>query len=186
MKNPKTPIKFLTDKDIRQVIEALPDDRRGIRDRALMEVLFSTGLRISECLALDKKPFKFAVGDTFELTIVGKGGFQRTIYFSPPALEAVRKYLSLRQDDDPRLFTIGVRNVQKMVKSRAKDAGLDKFISPHVFRHSLATDLLRKGVDIRVVAGFLGHRGLSNVMRYTWVTSPQLMSIHKKLYGNKK
>ena len=183
MRTNKSQIKFLTDKDIEQIVNAIPHDRRGWRDRALFEVLFSTGLRISEALALPRRPFdKAPENETLELAITGKGGFQRTIYISPVAMVTVKKYLAYRTDDGDKLFNIGVRMAQLMVKARAKAAGMDKFISPHVMRHSLATDLLRKGVDIRYVATFLGHRNIANTQRYTWVVNSDLEKIHKKLY----
>ena len=183
MKTPKRQISFLEKKEVDQIVAAIkPEGSRNLRDRALIEVLFSTGLRISECLALPDAPFIKDEKKTMELSICGKGGWQRTIYFSPKALQAIRAYLAIRNDSDMLLFPITSRAAQMMVKKRAKAAGIEKRVSPHVFRHSLATDLLKQGVDIRFVSEFLGHRSLNNTMIYTHIVNSQLKDIHKKLY----
>lgn len=179
-------IKFLERKEVETLISAIkPEGTRNLRDRALLEVLFSTGLRISEALALQWTDFEEQAGKTtMELPIIGKGGWQRVVFFSPRALKAVDQYIKSRTDllDEQLLFPEKVRGVQYMVQKRAREAGIEKFVSPHVFRHSMATDLLRKGVDIRFVGEFLGHRSLNNTMIYTHVVNEQLKSIHKKLY----
>lgn len=183
MKTPKRQISFLEANEVRQIIESIkPKEPRDLRDRALIEVLFSTGLRISEALALPDAPFMKNDKKTLELIITGKGGWQRVVYFSPKALQAVRDYMTVKEDSDMLLFPITVRTAQVMVKKRAKTAGIEKRVSPHVFRHSLATDLLRRGVDIAFVSKFLGHRSLNNTMIYAHIVSPQLLEIHKKLY----
>lgn len=183
MKTPKRQISFLEAKEVRQIIDKIkPEGSRNLRDRALIEVLFSTGLRIAECLALPDAPFMKDEKKTMELIITGKGGWQRVIYFSPKALQAVRDYLAVREDSDILLFPITIRAAQLMVKKRAKVAGIEKRVSPHVFRHSLATDLLKRGVDIAFVSKFLGHRNLNNTMIYAHICAPQLLEIHKKLY----
>lgn len=183
MKTPKRQISFLEAKEIDRIIKAIPlEGELNLRDRALLEVLFSTGLRISEALALPDAPFIKDEKKTLELSISGKGGWQRTIYFSPRAIKAVKEHLAARTDNNILLFPIGSRMAQIMVKKRAAAAGITKRVSPHVFRHSLATDLLRKGVDIAFVSRFLGHRSLNNTMIYAHIVSPQLLEIHKKLY----
>lgn len=170
----------------KKIITAIkPEGSRNLRDKALLEVLFSTGMRISEALALTWVEFENYSGEgTMELPIVGKGGWQRVIYFSPDALRAVRAYLEVRNDllDEQLLFPITPRCAQKMVIERARTAGITKRVTPHVFRHSLATDLLRRGVDISFVSKFLGHRSLNNTMIYAHIVAPQLLEIHKKLY----
>lgn len=182
MNTQKRQIKFLERSEVRQIIEAIPKEGiRNLRDRALLEALFSTGLRISEALALRVDQLKENTG-TQEITIVGKGGWQRTVYIAPIAMSAIRAYLTARPENDPLLFLFGVRQAQLMVRARARLAGLEKRVTPHMFRHSLATDLLRKGVDIRFVSEFLGHRSINNTMIYTHVVNEQLKSIHKKLY----
>ena len=205
MQTPRRNIKFLTREEVTKIIDTCGESARERRDRALLEVLFSTGLRISEALALERAVFEpWRQGETIklktyqrelvlptkeiktvELSVVGKGGWQRVVYFSPQAIRAVGLYLEKRRGKKigDKLFPITARAAQLMVKRRAKMANIDKFVSPHVFRHSLATDLLRQGVDIRFVSEFLGHRSLNNTMIYTHVVSSQLRKIHEKLYA---
>ena len=190
MKTPKRQISFLERKEVEKIISAIkPEGSRNLRDRALIEVLFSTGMRISEALALKRE--LFAIADdriaispkiTKELSIIGKGGWQRCIFFSPQAIKAIRCWLNVRVDNEPRLFPITPRGAQKIVIERAKAAGITKRVTPHVFRHSLATDLLKRGVDIAFVSKFLGHRSLNTTMIYAHIVSPQLKQIHEKLY----
>ena len=200
MNKQRRTISFLTPAEIRKIIDTCEDDSRGRRDRAIMEVLFSTGLRISEALRLNRERFLIASTHdksekaTYEETIIGKGGWQRTVYVSPEALKAVKDYLlknvyTIKEgenwkssSDNPLLFTITDRAINKILKKRAIRAGIEKRVSPHVFRHSLATDLLNKGVDIRVVQEFLGHRSITSTQIYTHVASSQLRTIHEKLY----
>lgn len=187
MKTPKRQISFLEAKEVRQIIDAIkPEGSRNLRDRALITVLFSTGLRISEALALEWTDFEEQAGkQTMELPIIGKGGWQRVIFFSPAALKAVSEYVKMRNDilDEQRLFPITPRCAQKMVIERAKEAGITKRVTPHVFRHSLATDLLKRGVDIAFVSKFLGHRSIQNTMIYTHIIDNDLRRIHQKLYN---
>jgi len=182
----KRQIRFLEPSEIEAMIAKIRRrGERNLRDRALLAVLFSTGLRVSEALALPSKEFdpKAGVPETKELSIVGKGGWQRTIYFSPTALIAIFEYQCVRDDkQEPLLFPITPRCVQKMIKRVAVKAGITKFVSPHVMRHSYATDLLNKGVDIRFVQEFLGHRSISNTMIYAHVANSRLKKIHIDLY----
>ena len=187
MKTKQRQIKFLERKEVERLISAIGQKAaHDLRDRALLEVLFSTGMRISESLALsadEMMPLLNEAG-TSEFPIIGKGGFQRVIYFSPRAKDALRAWVLVRQEHaGDSLFDITPRWAQKMIQKRADDAGLDKKVTPHMLRHSLATDLLRKGVDIAFVSKFLGHRSIANTMIYAHIVSPQLKSIHEKLYG---
>lgn len=189
MKTSKRNIKFLTGAEVRQLINSIPVDDlagKGFRDRALLEVLFSTGLRISEALALKRVDLDKNPTETLELDIIGKGGWQRTIYVSPVALHAVLTYFEDRWDKSEMAFPMGVRAVQIMIKRRAKQAGIDKFISPHVMRHSFATNLLNKGVNIYYVQEFMGHRALSSTSCYLHVINSTLKKIHKDLYETKE
>ena len=180
----KRHIKFLREEEIRQIIDAIPvDGLKNRRDRAILEVLFSTGLRINELLQLKKNQIlKGDLKNTLELSICGKGDWTRTIYLSVTALQSVARYFAGRSDDDERAFPTTARSVQRMVKVRAKEAGIDKFISPHVFRHSFGTYILNKTGNIRLCQELLGHRSISSTEIYTHITSPQLMSAHKKLF----
>lgn len=179
MITPKRQIKFLERSEVRKIIDKIPDDGRGRRDRALLETLFSTGLRISEALALKVQQLKENTG-TQELTIIGKGGWQRVIYISPVAMKAIRNYLSKRPENSEKLFLIGVRGSQMMVIKRAKAAGIEKHCTPHIFRHSLATHLLRRGANLRIVQDILGHRSISSTEIYTHCTNKDLKEAHQK------
>lgn len=198
MRQPKRNIRFLTKQEIRKIVDTIPltkrnattgysyPNRLGLRDRALLEVLFSTGLRISECLRLPRDIFhaviEIGTDTTFEHNIIGKMGYQRVVFFSPVALQALQDYLKHREDPWTPLFCLTARQCQRMVKQRAVEAGITKFVSPHIFRHSLATHLLSRGADLRYVQEFLGHRSITSTQVYTHVTAPQLKQIHKDLY----
>ena len=182
--NNKRNIQFLSAKEVRQIIDAIPlDGLRNRRDRAILEVLFSTGLRISELLSLKRSDLlKGSPRETLELSIIGKMQWQRTIYISPVALQATLRYFAGRNDDNDLCFPIGIRQVQNMVKTRARKAGLDKIISPHGYRHSFAVNLLKQGVNIFYVKEYLGHRSLSSTQQYLHVSNSDLKKIHEKLY----
>lgn len=167
----------------------------GLRDRALLETLFSTGLRVAELAALNAKQLGSGLNKAdFELSIVGKGGHPRVIYFSERALHWLKKYLKSRTDDDTALFInfkgpkkdsrrISVRGVELIVEKYSKMAGIPFLATPHTLRHSFATDLLSKGVDLRFIQEFLGHRNIATTQIYTHVTSKRLREIHKKFHG---
>lgn len=173
----------------------------GLRDRAILETLFSTGLRVAELTALNREQFKIT-GSTkdLEIVIVGKGNKVRTIYFSERAVCHIKKYLDQRNDIDNALFINYKRGVEKsgasrrlttksiedIVKKYVKIAGLPIITTPHTIRHSFATDLLAQGVDLRLVQEFLGHRNIATTQIYTHVTNKQLQDVHKKLHGGKK
>ena len=184
MIDPKNEIKFLSEDEVRHIINKIGGYKtmRRLRDRALLEVLYSTGLRISECLALPVEPFEVADGSqTMELAICGKGGYQRAVYISPQAQEVVKLYLKKRKSDSELLFPITVRGAQYIIKRRAHDAGFEG-IHPHMIRHSFATNLLEKGVDIFYLKEFMGHKALSSTQKYLHVRNGALKEIHNKLY----
>lgn len=168
----KTRIKFLDRDDITKMIGAAQNPL----EQALMETLFSTGLRVTECVSLPRAGIDGA--ETKELSIVGKGGWQRVVFFSPPALEAITDYAAQRTDSDPRLFPISKRTAERVVARAAAHVGLKA--TPHTFRHSLATHLLKQGANIRIVQEMLGHRSLSSTMVYTGVANKDLLEAHKK------
>ena len=181
MKTPKRQISFLEKKEVEKIINTIPTKGlRNLRDRALIEVLFSTGLRISEALALSEEPFIQNANKTLELSITGKGGWQRTIYFSPRSLAAVGAYLAVRKDTGTELFPVGVRATQLMIKRRARAAGIEKRVSPHTMRHSFAVHLLQKGASVFYVQQFLGHRNLATTSIYLHSTNAELKELHKK------
>lgn len=169
MKRHKTQIKFLERDEVTSVI----GHSRTPMERALMETLFSTGLRVSECVNLPRLNQA-----TEEISIIGKGGWQRVVFFSPDAMSAIANYIPSRTDSDPRMFPITKRTAERIVARAAASAGLNA--TPHTFRHSLATHLLKKGANIRIVQEILGHRALSSTMVYTGVANKDLLEAHKK------
>lgn len=186
MNTSKRTIHFLSLREVNTLIGSITrSTMRARRDRALIATLFSTGLRISECLKLQRKAIdETKTFSTLECAIQGKGNYQRAIYFSPQALIYIKEYLLVRKDNDPRLFPLGSRAAQYMIQRRARKAGFSgKRITPHVLRHSFATDLLSKGVNLRLIQEFLGHRSITSTEIYTNVTNSQLRELHEKLYA---
>ncbi len=197
-------VRFLSIEQLNRLFE-VPDikTKSGLRDRAILEVLFSTGMRISELIALNREQIEPTLKrkvTELELGIVGKGGKARTVYFSPRALEWLKKYLDGRlgiNDQDKALFInyrkrsgsparLTPRSVEKNIKQFAILAGLPANTTPHVLRHSFATDLLNKGVDIRILQEFLGHRSITATQIYAHVTSKKLREVHHKFHGGEE
>jgi len=167
----------------------------GLRDRAILETLFSTGLRVAELCSLTRDQIKIDNNTkVLEVSIIGKGGHPRTVFISPRAIVWLKKYLITRQDKQKALFIgykgqkpgncLTTRSIERLVKKYVIMAGLPITTTPHTLRHSFATDLLIKGVDLRVVQEFLGHRNISTTQIYTHVTRPHLKEIHQKYHGN--
>lgn len=189
-------IKFLTIDQLKKFLEG-PDTTAlsGMRDRAVLETLFSTGLRVAELIALNIKQLQGGLQkEDFELSVMGKGGSPRIVYFSTRALHAIKKYLQSRKDDDEALFIsfkgpkrdskrISVRGVELIVEKYSKLSGIPFLATPHTLRHSFATDLLNNGVDLRMVQEFLGHKNIATTQIYTHVTSRKLREIHRKFHG---
>ncbi|KKW34748.1 MAG: Site-specific recombinase XerD [Candidatus Giovannonibacteria bacterium GW2011_GWA2_53_7] len=178
----------------------MPDikSEAGLRDRAILELFFSSGMRISELVALDADQLSFLSDKnperTFELSIVGKGQHVRTIFISPRAAGWLRQYLSQRSDVSKPLFVntrsrdlerrrLSVRYIQKMISKCAVLAGLSKKVTPHTLRHTYATDLLAHGADLRSVQELLGHKNVSTTQIYTHVTNKRLRDIHEKFHS---
>lgn len=194
------PVKFLDLDQLNKLFSA-PDisTEQGVRDRAILETFFSTGMRIAELTSLNRDQIKLspAVKD-LEISIVGKGGRVRTIYFSEEAARWLKKYLEIRdnkkeKDEEKALFInyrgVGVskrltsRAIEKSIKRYTIRAGLPITTTPHVLRHSFATDLLYNGVDLRMVQEFLGHKSILATQIYTHVTNKRLRDIHRKFHG---
>jgi site-specific recombinase XerD len=175
---------------------------KDLRDKAILELLFSTGLRVSELCSLTND-FDFKRD---EMSIRGKGGKVRVVFISDEAKTAVKKYLDARKDMNDALFvqtpthkvsgeptkSVGFekegnpltrRSIERIVKQHAIKAGITKKVTPHVIRHSFATDLLNNGADIRSVQVMLGHSNISTTQIYTHVTDKQLREIHKKFHN---
>lgn len=175
------------------------NELKDLRDKSILELLFSTGLRVSELCSL-KRDINLR---SDELSIRGKGGKVRVVFISDTARNVLQKYLSARKDMDDALFikigknvsktmskkgeTLGVtkRTIERIVKEYAIKAGISKKVTPHVIRHCFATDLLQNGADIRSVQTMLGHSNISTTQIYTHVTDKQLLEVHKKFHDKK-
>ncbi len=168
----------------------------GMRDRAILELLFSTGLRISELCALSIDDVDLTRD---EFSVRGKGDKVRVVFLSGEAKDALKAYLKARTDMDDALFVqygknaknakelrLSVRAVQRMMKQRAVEAGITRKVTPHVIRHSFATDLLQNGADLRSVQALLGHANIGTTQVYTHVTDKHLQEVHKKFHGKRK
>lgn len=168
---------------------------KALRDKALLEMLFSTGLRVSELCALSRY-HDFKRG---EITVRGKGGKLRVVFLSPSTIQAIQKYLDKRGDADEALFVsfskaknpkvlgrIIPRTVQRLVQHYAKKAGILGKVTPHQLRHQFATDLLMNGADLRSVQELLGHANISTTQIYTHLTNKGLKEIHKTFHGRRR
>lgn len=169
----------------------------GLRDKAILEVLFSTGLRVSELCSLNMDSVNLETG---EFSVVGKGRKVRTVYLSPSAIHWLKQYLATRKDNFVPLFIrysgkkmdkddvtgeslrLTPRSVERMVKNYVSRAGIAVDATPHTLRHTFATGLLREGADLRSVQELLGHSNVSTTQIYTHVTNRQLKDVHRKFH----
>lgn len=167
-----------------------------LRDKALLELLFSTGMRVSEIVSLDRDDIDLSKD---EFPVRGKGEKVRVVFLSPGAKQAVRRYLRARTDTDEALFVsfgpraqhadsrrLSARSVERIVKHYAVEAGITKRVTPHIIRHSFATDLLENGADLRSVQALLGHEHIATTQIYTHVTDKHLREIHKSFHGKRR
>ena len=168
---------------------------RELRDRALMELLFSTGLRVSELCGLSRDLDL----SRDEFSVRGKGEKVRVVFLSAEAKQAIKAYLDKRADIDSALFVqmgknakntkdlrLTPRSVERMIKQYAIKAGITRKVTPHVMRHSFATDLLENGADLRSVQALLGHANITTTQVYTHVTDKHLREIHKTFHGKRR
>lgn len=193
-------ISFLEVHDIENMLK-VPDTATttGLRDRTIMELFFSSGMRISELTELNIDQMSMLKDEnesrTYELSIVGKGKHIRTIFISPRASGWLRKYIKTRHDVHKPLFInyrsrtdakrLTPRSVQSMISRAAMLAGVSKRVTPHTLRHTYATDLLNHGADLRSVQELLGHKNVATTQIYTHVTNKRLRDIHEKFHGGK-
>ena len=170
----------------------------GLRDKVILEVLFSTGLRVSELVSLNRNQLNF---ETREIGVIGKGRKPRVVFLSVEASSWLQRYLTQREDeyvpvfiryggrkpkpDDTtgESFRLTSRSVQRIVAEYVQKAKLPIKITPHGLRHSFATDLLTAGADLRAIQEMLGHKNVSTTQIYTHVTNPQLKRIHEEFHG---
>ncbi|MDO8504239.1 MAG: tyrosine-type recombinase/integrase [Candidatus Liptonbacteria bacterium] len=166
---------------------------RNLRDWAILETLFSTGLRVSELCSLDR----YLDLERGEFSVRGKGEKIRVVFLSDGARRAIKAYLGKREDADPALFLsltksggvlgrIIPRAIQRLIETRAKQAGIGKHVHPHELRHSFATDLLLNGADIRAVQEMLGHANIATTQIYTHLTNKELREVHKSFHGRRR
>ncbi len=159
------------------------DSEKTLRDKAILQFLFSTGLRVSE---LTQLPADLDLTKD-EISVRGKGEKIRLVFISDEARQAVERYLKVKKDISSRyLFDVTPRTVERLVKSYAIMAGISKKVTPHVLRHSFATDLLENGADLRSVQVLLGHANITTTQVYTHVTDRHLKEIHKNFHNKGK
>ena len=190
---------LMTSDELNRLLDS-PDTKsqNGLRDKALLELLFSTGLRVSELASLNRDIDL----SRDEFSIRGKGEKVRVVFLSPEAKQNIKKYLDSRKDMENALFVnisknsknlknskkenrLTPRSIERIVKFYAIKAGISKKVTPHVIRHSFATDLLSNGADMRSVQMMLGHANITTTQIYTHHTDAGLREIHKKFHGRK-
>ena len=194
-------IKFLLPEELEKLFASVElNDIIGVRDRAILEVLFSTGLRVSELTSLNREQVNIEVG---EFGVIGKGGKARVVFLSKKAKERLTDYLRKRNDPYRPLFLrysgpkpkegltdeklrLSARSIERMIDKYRKIAGILFRIGPHILRHSYATDLLSQGADLRSVQEMLGHKNISTTQIYTHVTNLRLKEIHEKFHSGNK
>lgn len=207
-------VEFLEGDELERLLKAPEGDSvRALRDRALLEILFSTGLRVSEVCKLNRDSLNLDKG---EFSVRGKGEKIRVVFLSETAKVALKTYLSKRKDIDPALFVripkgkpgsvvdsirsktgkaqqvrlaemrLTPRSVQRIIKKYAIKAGIARRVTPHTLRHSHATDLLMSGADIRSVQTLLGHSSITTTQIYTHITDKHLKEVFKAFHGKKR
>jgi len=208
IKIPERSLDLITPAELTRLLDApYGDDIKSLRDKAILEMLFSTGLRVSELCSLPRE----ISTKSEELSIRGKGGKVRVVFISERARTALKKYLDARKDMEDGLFislqsnpppkttegenkkkkkytgkeygNLDRHSVERIVKHYAIKAGISKKVTPHVIRHCFATDILQNGADIRSVQALLGHSSIITTQIYTHVTDKHLRDIHKKFHN---
>ncbi len=194
-------LKFLEQDHLRQLFNSVDvGSEKGLRDRTILEMLFSTGLRVSELVKLNRDSVNLK---TREFGVIGKGNRARIVFLSDSAAFWIEKYLEARLDSFKPLFIryakspsledggekmrLTARSVERIVEKYVKSSRIPVKATPHTMRHSFATDLLSNGADLRSVQEMLGHKNISTTQIYTHVTNPQLKEVHKRFHqGNKR
>ena len=211
-KNPAREVEIMNNDEvarIKAIVSSEDNEVARLRDASILELLFSSGVRISELVQLKQSQLNFERG---EFTVRGKGDKLRLVFMSDEAGKMLKAYLKKRDDNNPALFVshskigntvtkqmegmskksdqhnaagLTARSVQRLVKKYAALAGIMHKVTPHTFRHSFATDLLQNGADIRSVQTLLGHASITTTQIYTHVTNSQLREVHKKFHNKK-
>ncbi|MEK7634227.1 MAG: tyrosine-type recombinase/integrase [Patescibacteria group bacterium] len=194
-------IKFLSPEELKRLFDIVETKKEaGLRDRTILEVLFSTGLRVSELVSLNREQANIQSG---EFGVIGKGGKARVVFLSKHAKEWLSLYMAKRSDPYRPLFIrysgpkdkegltdnklrLSARSIERLIDKYRKKAGILFRIGPHILRHSYATDLLEHGADLRSVQEMLGHKNISTTQIYTHVTNLRLKEIHEKFHSGNK
>lgn len=195
-KTTRPQVTFLDGDEVARLLAAVDTSNPiGLRDRAVIELLFSGGLRVSELVSLNREQMNL---ERREFMVRGKGQKDRPVFISEQAAEWIARFLDTRHDNGKPLFIhysgtqddtdggmytrLTVRSVQRLIKRYARAAGITKDVTPHTLRHSFATDLLQNGADLRSVQGLLGHANIATTQIYTHITDPQLKSVHERFH----
>ncbi len=184
-KVPERSIDLMTEQELYRLLDAPKNEKnpkKSLKDRAILETLFSTGLRVSELCSLPRD--LDLTKDEF--SVRGKGEKVRVVFLSESARAAIKAYLAKATDiDSSTLFNTIPRTVQRLLQYYAKKAGISRKVTPHVVRHSFATDLLQNGADLRSVQALLGHANIATTQIYTHVTDKHLRDIHKNFHSKR-
>lgn len=196
---PERTVDFLDQEEVLRIFAAVSvTSKQGFRDTAILQMLYSTGLRVSELVSLNREQVDLKRG---EFMVRGKGRKQRIVFLTELAIDSLKKYLLHREDSHEPLFVSGgrgrkvekdilqgekmrlsTRSIQHLVSKYARKAGIIKKVSPHTLRHSFATTLLRNGADIRSVQEMLGHASITTTQIYTHITNSRLKEVHSKFH----
>lgn len=199
-KQSKRTVEFLESEELNRLLLVAKNKTEGLiglRDYTIIELLFSTGMRVSELANLKIENVNL---NRDEFTVRGKGDKPRVVFLSDSAKSALKNYLSKRRDASPFMFVshdraksgrkdagpLTPRSIQRIVERYATEAGITKKITPHTLRHTFATDLLLSGADIRSVQSMLGHESITTTQVYTHITNKQMKDIHKKFHGKNR
>lgn len=194
IKIPQRTVEFLTKEELDRFFEVVDSDaKNGLRDTAILETLYSTGLRVSELASLNRDQVDL---ERREFMVRGKGDKPRIVFLSEKAAEAIQKYLDTRDDNIPAIFLNNLKSgildpekrrlstvsIQTIVRKYARKAGIIKKVTPHTLRHSYATQLLMNGADLRSVQEMLGHSSITTTQIYTHITDKKLREVHQKFH----
>lgn len=197
----KKQVTFLHFDEVERLLAEIPiDTETGLRDRAIIELLFSGGLRVSELCNLNRDSINLT---RREFMVRGKGKKDRPIFIDQTTADHLEEYLSARSDTLPALFLnnssnqnipdtsgdfrrLSPRSIERIIQKYARLAGITKHVTPHTLRHSFATDLLMNGADLRSVQSLLGHANIATTQIYTHITDPHLKEVHEKFHSETK